>query len=147
MAIIFNSNSKGLYNEPTRAFFRHAVGAVYAETTKTETEGTTFLWQRVLFNALFTFRDAAVRWAVNIKRMYIARKYSFLTERVEFKTYSKYPYLVRFYIEDDNTANSDFHLTPIFLRTMDDVKQGLDARIANDAAAAPRRRNRAHQRT
>ena len=43
MAIIFNSNANGLYNEPTRAFLRHAVGAMYAEATKTETEGTTFL--------------------------------------------------------------------------------------------------------
>ncbi|MDC0525679.1 reverse transcriptase family protein [bacterium] len=139
MAIVFNSSSNGLYNEPTRAFFRHAVGAMYAEATKTEKEGTIFLWQRALLNALHSFRGAVVKWAVEIKRMYIARKHTFLTERVDRKTYAKYPYLVLFEFEEDPWAtNSDFTLGPIFVRVINDVQSGLDHSIATQTNTAPR---------
>ena len=112
---------------------------MYAEATRTVTESTTFLWQRALSNALITFRGAAIRWAADIKRMYVARKHTFLTERVSLDTYSKYPYLILFEFEEDPWAtNSDFTLTPIFNRIIRDVQNGLEDRIAAEANAAPR---------
>ena len=71
--------------------------------------------------------------------MYIARKHTYLTERVDRKTYSKYPWLIAFEFEEDPWAtNSDFTLGPAFVRVINDVQKGLDDTIAANAATARR---------
>ena len=81
-AVIFNTHKGKLINETTRAFLRHAVGQWYADITKTALEGAIFSWQRAYLGALKRLRTAALRWAHTIRRHYVSRKYSKLTEQV-----------------------------------------------------------------
>ena len=58
------------------------MGQWYADITKTALEGALFSWQPAYLGALKRLRTAALRWAHTIRRHYVSRKYSKLTEQV-----------------------------------------------------------------
>ena len=121
-AIVFNTcgSSHVMLPEVVRAFLRHAVGRYYAAVTKIDKEGGTFNWQATFHQTLFKFREAAVRWALHIKHLYIHRTYSHLTEQVPSETLVLFSELINF-----DSFGSSFTVAP-----------GLTQEIANAAKAA-----------
>ena len=65
---------------------RHAVGQYYAAVTKVAMDNVVFVWQDTFYTLLVKFREACVRWALDIKLQFARRLHSNLTEGVSKET-------------------------------------------------------------
>ena len=81
--VIFNVGADNkLLAMPTRAFLRHAVRWWYASLTGVQQEGKGWVWKACLHITLLRFREAVTRKCASIRRHYIHRENTRLTEVV-----------------------------------------------------------------
>ena len=127
-AAVFNvDRNLNLINEASRAFFRHAVRWWYAALTRVHREGAAFVWQSTFYTALTKFREAVVRYAIQIRRHYIHRKHTNLTAIVPTSQRARFHTLIA--IQPDGT----YTLTDALTQAIQDAKLAHEAR----GAAAP----------
>ena len=81
-----------------------------------------FVWQDTFYTLLVKFREACVRWALDIKLQFARRLHSNLTEGVSKETREEFIELVKF-----NDGGFDFSVTAAFSR---EVQAAEDAKKA-----------------
>ena len=86
-AVIFGV---GQDSKLTRAFLRHAVRWWYDIMCSVYKEKATFVWKSCLHMTLLKFREAVVRKCASIRRHYIHRVYTPLTEVVPEEERDRY---------------------------------------------------------
>ena len=117
-AIIFNvDNTSELLGMPTRAFLRHAVRWWYASMTKVHKENLIFEWKTCYHTTLLKFREAVIRKCIGIRRHYVHRVHTRLTEVVPEDERATYACVVK--IEKNGT---------------DKISSALEAAILNASA-------------
>ena len=100
-AIIFNQDKeKNMLPEATCAFIRHAFTIFYHDFANVE-KGHTFIWQKVYYRALTSFRRAAIRYAGKIRLQHTHRIYTDLTAEVSEESRKKFEQI----IEIDTTGS------------------------------------------
>ena len=132
-AIIFNQDKKkDMLPEAACAFIRHAFNAFYHDFANVE-KGHIFIWQKVYYRALTSFRRAATRYAGKIRLQHTHRIYTDLTAEVSEESRKKLEQI----IEIDTTGVSG--LMPDFKDTitaaLTSLKAVSDAGMRSLAAA------------
>ena len=90
-AIIFGVWSSGKLGPPdARAFLRHAYGQFYHDFSNVDLKHTHFTWQLTFYNAILSFRDAVLRYAVRLHRLHTSRAHTTLTDTAPQDTYTKF---------------------------------------------------------
>ena len=129
-AAVFNVDyNLNLLNEASRAFFRHAVRWWYAALTRVHKEGAIFTWQSTFYTTLTKFREAVIRYAVQIRRHYIQRKHTNLTAIVPASQRARFNTLIT--IQLDGT----YTLTDALTQAIQDAKLAHETAVG--AAATP----------
>ena len=119
-----------LINEAAQAFFRHAVRWWYAALTRVHREGAIFVWQSTFYTTLTKFREAVIRYAVQIRRHYIHRNHTNLTEVVPATQRARFSTLL--IIQQDGL----YTLTDALTKAIQDAKLAHEAQIAQVAGPA-----------
>ena len=101
-AIIFNQDQKkDMLPEAACAFIRHVFNILYHDFANVE-KGHIFVWQKVYYRALTSFRRAAMRYAGKIRLQHTHRIYTDLTAEVSEESRKKFEQI----IEIDTTGVS-----------------------------------------
>ena len=111
-------------NEASCAFFRHAVRWWYTALSRVHREGAIFVWQSTFYTPLTKFREAVIRYAVQIRRHYIHRKHTNFTEVVPATQRARFSTLLN--IQQDGT----YTLTDALTQAIQDAKLAHETRVA-----------------
>ena len=94
-AIIFNQDQKkDTLQEAACAFIRHAFNAFYHDFANVEKGQHIFVWQKVYYRALASFRRAATRYAGEIRLQHTHRIYTDLTAEVSEECRKKFEQII-----------------------------------------------------
>ena len=111
MVVIFGVGRDGkLLGMLTRAFLRHAVRWWYDSMCSVYKEKTAFVWKSCLHMTLLKFREAVVRKCASIRRHYIHRVYTPLTEVVPEEERTRYATLAKIQLDGSYTLTAAFRL-------------------------------------
>jgi hypothetical protein len=111
MAVIFGvGGDNKLLGMLTRAFLRHAVRWWYDIMCSVYKEKATFVWKSCLHMTLLKFREAVVRKCASIRRHYIHRVYTPLTEVVPEEERDRYAPLATIRLDGSYSLTAAFRL-------------------------------------
>ena len=106
----------------------HAVRWWYAALTRVHKEGAIFNWQSTFYTTLTKFREAVIRYAVQVRRHYIQRKHTNLTAIVPASQRARFNTLLT--IQLDGT----YTLTDALTQAIQDAKLAHETAVG---VAAP----------
>ena len=97
-----------LMSESGLAFMRHALSKYYRDVTLIHTKKLRIHWTRTFRDALLSYRDAVMRYAYAMRRMYANRLYTNLVEVVPEKDRDRFPRLIEISQTGTFTLNRAF---------------------------------------
>ena len=121
MAVVFGTvGPDELMSESGLAFMRHALSKYYRDATLIHTKKFRIHWTRTLRDALLSYRDAVMRYAYAMRRMYANRLYTNLVEVVPEKDRDRFPRLIEI------SQTGTFKLTQAFSTAVDKAVKTVD---------------------
>ena len=107
-AILFNQDQqKDMLPDSACAFIRHAFNIFYHDFANVE-KGHIFVWQKVYYRALTSFRRAAIRYAGKIRLQHTHRIYTDLTAEVSEESRKKFEQVIEIDTTGVSGLTSDF---------------------------------------
>ena len=107
-AIIFNQEKEDkMLPEAACAFIRHAFNIFYHDFANVD-KGHIFVWQKVYYRALTSFRRAAMRYAGKIRLQHTHRIYTDLTAEVSEESKRKFEQIIEIDTTGVSGLTSDF---------------------------------------
>ena len=104
-AIIFGEwKVNTLGPEVARAFLRHAYNIFYHDFANVDIKKTRFIWQVTYREALLSFRNALLRYAVKLRQLHATRKYTSQTDQAPEEAYNRYPEVIKIRQPEGNHA-------------------------------------------
>ena len=137
VAIIFGIWSHNtLGPEIARAFLRHAYNVFYHDFSNVDVKNGRFIWQVTFREAIYSFRNAVLRYAVRLRQLHYTRIYTNLTNQAPQEAYDRYPEVV--HIEPAGKHK----LTDAFQKAIDAAIDDANTAIANNTRPQPNQPNR-----
>ena len=98
---------------------RHALSKFYRDGTRIATKGVRITWQHTYRDTLVAYRDAVMRYAFGMRRMYANRKYTNLTAVVPEKDRDRFNRLIE--IKQDGSSR----IMPAFQAKIDAAERAV----------------------
>jgi hypothetical protein len=108
-ALIFGlRDRKTLLQTEVRAFLRHAIRSYYSDMTAVHKNGVLFNYRQTLVRALHSFRNALLRYAHTMKRLFHQRRFTDLEGITPTQARERFNVLIAIQINGDCTLTGAF---------------------------------------
>ena len=127
--IIFNTCKGKLIPEPSRLFWRHAVGKYYAAVTVVHKQKKVFSWKKTFHWTLSGLQDAALRTAHKTRLLHINRTHTPHINQIPQTTQTRFDLLISIHPDGTHTVN------PAFTAAITTAKKAYEATLTKPPLA------------